>query len=97
MNEANESELKEKLKNLIDERIGIFKSYENLFSGKILPNKDLAKMYFYQVQQLPDKYFDEVLESYERNVNLFPTLLSKYNSIFGKLENQNEVSINYLK
>ena len=34
MNEANESELKEKLKKLIDERIGIFKSYENLFLGK---------------------------------------------------------------
>ena len=52
MNEANESELKEKLKKLIDERIGIFKLYENLFSEKILPNKDLAKTYFYQVQQL---------------------------------------------
>ena len=52
MNEANESELKEKLKKLINERIGIFKSYENLFSEKILPNKDLTRTYFYQVQQL---------------------------------------------
>ena len=96
MNEANENELKEKLKKLIDERNGIFKSYENLFSEKILPNKDLAKTYFYQEKHLHDKYFDEVLESYERNVNLFPIILSKYNSILEKLENQNEVSINYL-
>lgn len=96
MNEANESELKEKIKKLLDERICIFKSYENLFSEKILPNKDLAKTYFYQLQQLPDKYFDEVLESYERNVNLFPIVLSKYNSILEKLESQSEVSINYL-
>ena len=96
MNEANESELKEKIKKLLDERICIFKSYENLFSEKILPDKDLAKTYFYQLQQLPDKYFDEVLESYERNVNLFPIVLSKYNSILEKLESQSEVSINYL-
>ena len=66
------------------------------FSEKILPNKDLTRTYFYQVQHFPDKYFDEVLESYERNVNLFPIILSKYNSILGKLENQSEVSINYL-
>ena len=92
----NINEIKEKIEKLIDERIDIFKQYENLFSEKILPNKDLAKMYFYQAQHFPDKYFEEILNSYEKNVNLFPTLLSKYNSIFRKLENQNKVSINYL-
>lgn len=92
----NINEIKEKIEKLIDERIDIFKQYENLFSEKILPNKDLAKMHFYQAHNFPDKYFEEILDSYEKNVNLFPTLLSKYNSIFKKLENQTEVSINYL-
>ncbi|MBP3366133.1 MAG: AAA family ATPase [Treponema sp.] len=98
MDNANESELKEKLKKLIDERIGIFKSYENLFSEKIVPNKDLTKTYFYQVQQhLYDNYFEEMLEAYKKNVNLFPVIESKYKSILEKLDNQNEFSINYLK
>lgn len=92
----NINEIKEKIEKLIDERIDIFKQYENLFSEKILPNKDLAKMHFYQANNFPDKYFEEILDSYEKNVNLFPTLLPKYNTIFRKLENQTEVSINYL-
>ena len=92
----NINEIKEKIEKLIDERIDIFKQYENLFSEKILPNKDLAKKHFYQAHNFPDKYFEEILDSYEKNVILFPTLLSKYNTILGKLQNQTEVSINYL-
>ncbi len=96
MDDANENELKEKIIKLIDERIVIFTQYENLFSKKILPNKDLTKICIQQAQHLKNEYFEMTLKLAEENIKLFPTLLLKYNSIIEELKNQNDISITYL-